>query len=58
MRRLMLVMVLGVASVSVGCGDPAKTENTGAPIELNKSKNAPKSYGAPDSGTVTGVPKK
>ena len=58
MRRLLLATIFGFAGVSVGCGDPAKTENTGTPIELNKSKNAPKSYGAPDGGTVTGVPKK
>lgn len=58
MRRLLLVMVLGVASVSVGCGDSTKTENTGTPIQLNKSKNAPKGYGAPDGGATTGVPKK
>ncbi len=58
MRRLLLAMVLGVASVSVGCGNSAKTENTGTPIELNKSKNAPKGYGAPESGASTGVPKR
>ena len=58
MRRLLLATVVAVAGVSVGCGDPAKTENTGTPIELNKSKNAPKGYGTPDGGAVTGVPKK
>ena len=58
MRRLLLAAVLGLASVSVGCGETAKTENTGTPIQLNKSKKAPKGYGAPDGGATTGVPKK
>ena len=57
MRRLPTILAVGYAVLAFGCGDSAKTQNTGAPIELNKSKGAPKGYGPPDGGAPTGSPK-
>ncbi len=56
MRRILRVLALGYAALSLGCGDSSKSENTGAPIELNKTKNAPTGYGAPDGGAPAGPP--
>ena len=58
MRRIHTILAVGYAVLAPGCGDSTKTENTGAPIELNKSKNAPKGYGPPDGGAPTGPPKR
>ena len=58
MRRILKILALGYAALALGCGDSGKSENTGAPIELNKSKNAPGGYGSPDGGAPTGPPKK
>ena len=57
MRRLIAV-TLGFAVLSPGCGETHKSENTGVPLELNKSKNAPGSYGDPNSGANTAPPPK
>ena len=54
MRRILRILAVGYAALALGCGDPGKSENTGAPIELNKTKNAPAGYGAPD-GAARGV---
>lgn len=58
MRRILRILAVGYAGLALGCGDPGKSENTGAPIELNKTKNAPAGYGAPDGGAPTGPPTK
>ena len=58
MRRVPTIFAVGYAVLALGCGDSTKTQNTGVPIELNKSKNAPGGYGPPDGGAPTGQPKK
>jgi hypothetical protein len=53
MRRFFCGLALGSALGAVGCERASQTPTTGAPLELNKAKNAPGSYGDPNSGAKT-----
>ena len=58
MRLALCSTSASLALFLFGCGSSSHTENTGVPIELNKSKNAPGSYGDPGAGAPTAPPKK
>ena len=53
MRRILCASALGTALVAFGCGTGSQTATTGVPLELNKAKDAPGSYGDPNSGAKT-----
>ena len=41
------------AAPLLGCESGSQTATTGVPLEVNKDKNAPGSYGDPNSGAKT-----